>query len=103
MIKHWQVKTGSIDITGVQAETPIEAATRVFDMLREDAKIEAENRLYNIGMIVECIDLQEARKDPENNTFYILSSNVLANAGLYTLAKEMDDYVKEYMNEEKRL
>jgi len=103
VIKHWRVKTGTIDITGVNAETPMEAATLVFDMLRQDAKIESENRLYNIGMIVECIDVEKYKEDPNKNTFYVLSSKVLANAGLYSLAKDMDDFIKEYCNEKKGL
>ena len=58
MIKRWRVKTGSIDVVGVKADTPMEAATKVFDQLKEDSKIESENRLFNIGIITECSDIE---------------------------------------------
>ena len=82
MTKRWQVRTGSIDVVGVEAESPMEAATKVFDQLKEDAKIETENRLFRIGVIIECRDMDRYRKDPENNTFYVLSSKVLSAENL---------------------
>jgi len=101
--KRWRVKTGTIDVVGVEADSPMEAATKVFDQLKEDTKIESENRLFNIGMITECSDLDRYRKDPENNIFYVLTSKVLANAGLHSLCKDMETFMKGYIDEEKRL
>jgi len=101
--KRWQVRTGSIDVVGVEAESPMEAAIKVFDQLKEDAKIETENRLFRIGVIIECRDMDRYRKDPENNTFYVLSSKVLANAGLHSLCNDMEKFMKEYSDEEERL
>lgn len=92
--KRWRVKTGSIDIVGVEADSPMEAATQVFDLLNEESKIEPENRLYNIGLIVECVDIDRVKQDPDNNTFYVLSSLVLANAGLHNLSKELQELEK---------
>ena len=103
MIRRWRVKTGSIDVVGVEAESPMEAATKVFDQLKEDAKIESENRLYNIGIVIECIDMDRYKKDPDNNIFYVLSSKVLANAGLHSLCNDMEKFMKEYEDEEERL
>lgn len=102
VIKRWQVKTGSIDVVGVQADSPMEAATLVFEQLHEDSKIESENRLYNIGIIVECIDLDNVRQDPDNNTYYVLSSKVLANAGLHNLSRDAETIIQEIMDEEER-
>jgi len=102
VIKRWQVKTGSIDVVGVKADSPMEAATLVFEQLYEDSKIESENRLYNIGVIVECIDMDRVKIDPENNIFYVLSSKVLANAGLHSLCVEAETILEEIMDEEKR-
>lgn len=99
MIKRWRVKTGTIDVVGVEAETPMEAATKVFDQLKEDAKIEPENRLFNIGVITECSDLEGCRKDPNRFTYYVLTSKVLANAGLHKLCHDMESFMKEYENE----
>jgi len=92
--RRWRVKTGSIDVVGVVADIPMEAATMVFDQLKKDAKIEAENRLYNIGSIIECSDLDRYKHDPENNIFYVSSSKVLANAGLHSLSKQMEEFEK---------
>lgn len=103
MKKRWRVKTGSIDVVGVEADTPMEAATQVFDQLKEDAKIESENRLYNLGIITECSDIDKCRKDPGNNIFYVLTSKVLANAGLHSLCKDMEKFMEDYIDEEKRL
>jgi len=94
VIKRWRVKTGSIDIVGVEADSPMEAATKVFELLHEESKIEPENRLYNIGLIVECLDIDKVKKDPDNNTFYVLSSLVLANAGIHELSKELQELEK---------
>lgn len=102
MKRRWQVKTGSIDIVGVEADSAMEAATLVFEQLHEDSKIESENRLYNIGVLVECIDMEGVKTDPENNIFYVLSSIVLANAGLHNLCKDAEYILKELMNEEER-
>ena len=99
MIKRWRVKTGTIDVVEVSAETPMEAATKVFDQLKEDAKIEPENRLYNIGVITECIDLDRYKTDPDNNIFYVLTSKVLANAGLHHLCRDMESFMKEIEDE----
>ena len=101
--KRWRVKTGTIDIVGVEADNPMEAATKVFDQLKEDAKIETENRLFRIGVIIECSDIDRCRQDPTNNTFYVLSSKVLANAGLHSLCKDMETFMKENIDEEERL
>jgi len=101
--RRWRVKTGTIDVVGVEADSPMEAATKVFDQLKEDSKIEIENRLYNIGVITECIDLDRYKKQPENNIFYVLTSKVLANAGLHSLCKDMEQFMKEVDDEEKRL
>lgn len=103
MTKRWRVKTGTIDVVGVEADSPMEAATKVFDQLKEDAKVEPENRLYNIGILIECIDMDRYKKDPDNNIFYVLSSKVLANAGLHQLCNDMEAFMKEYEDEEKRL
>lgn len=92
MTKQWRVKSGTVDIINVEAETPMEAATLVFEQLHQDSKIEAENRLYNIGLLVECSDMKHARKDPENYTFYVLSSQALANAGLHKLSKQLEQF-----------
>jgi len=100
--RRWQVKTGSINVIGVSADSPMEAATLVFEQLHEDSKIESENRLYNIGVIVECIDIEGVKTDPENNTFYVLSSKVLANAGLHNLSRDAEEIIKELMSEEER-
>ena len=81
----------------------MEAATKVFDQLKEDSKIESENRLFNIGIITECSDIERCRKDPENNIFYVLTSKVLANAGLHSLCKDMETFMKGLEDEEERL
>ena len=90
MIKRWRVKTGTINIVGVEADSPMEAATQVFEQLNQDSKIESENRLYNIGMIIECIDIDRYKQEPEDNTFYVLSSTVLANAGIHHLCRDLE-------------
>lgn len=101
--KRWRVKTGTIDVVGVEADSPMEAATLVFDQLKEDAKVESENRLYNIGIIIECIDMDRYKQDPDNNIFYVLSSKVLANAGLHSLSKQMEEFMEDFEDEEKRI
>lgn len=92
MTKRWQVKTGSIDIIGVEADSPMEAATLVFEHLNKekDSYYNEDNRLYNVGMIVECVDMDNYKKDPENNIFYVLTSKVFANAGLHHFCKDME-------------
>lgn len=101
--RRWRVKTGTIDVIGVEADSPMEAATMVFDQLKEDAKIETENRLYNIGIIIECTDIDLYKQDPDNNTFYVLSSKVLANAGLHSLSQQMEEFMEDFEDEEKRI
>ena len=94
MNKQWRVKTGTIDIINVEAETPMEAATLVVEQLHQDSKIESVNRLYNVGLLIECSDMKHARQDPDNHTFYVLASQVFANAGLHSLSRELEKLEK---------
>ena len=107
MIKRWQVKTGTIDIVGVEADSPMEAATKVVEQLHQDSKVDPlfgeENRLYNVGLITECIDIDRYKKDPENNIFYVLTSKVFANAGLHTFCNDMEEIERMEEDEEERL
>lgn len=104
--RRWQVKTGSIDVIGVEADSPMEAATVLFEQLNDDSKINTfygeDNRLYNVGMLVECIDMDRYKKDPENNTFFLLTSQVFANAGLHHFCKDME-LIEKVQDEEERL
>lgn len=106
MKRRWQIKTGSIDVIGVEAETPMEAATTLFEQLNDDSKINTfygeNNRLYNVGMIVECIDMDNYKKDPENNTFFVLTSKVFANAGLHHFCHDMEE-IERMLDEEERI
>jgi hypothetical protein len=102
--KLWQVKTGTIDNFGIEADSPMEAATQVFEKLYNKSKefSEEPSGLYNVGVITECIDVHGYKKDPDNNTFYVLTSKVFANAGLHNFCKNMEE-MEELEDEEEGL
>lgn len=101
-MSRWKVTTGSIDIIGVEAETPMEAATKVFETIHKEGKIEKYNRIYNIGLVTECTDIDNYKKDPNNNIFYVLSSKVLANAGLHSISRELELAERKLKNGKKK-
>ena len=107
MTKRWQVKTGTIDIIGVEADSPMEAATKVFEQLHNDSKVDPlfgeESRLYNVGLITECIDIDRYKINPEENIFYVLTSKVFANAGLHNFCKDMEEIERMKEDEEEGL
>lgn len=95
-MKMWRVRTGSIDVVGVTAEDPTEAATLVFDQIkREHDNDQGDRRLFKIGLITECIDLELYQKNKDDATYYVLTSKILANSGLYALSKQMQKVEKK--------
>lgn len=101
-MRRWRVKTGTIDIIGVDAESPMEAATKAFEIVHKEGKIERYNRMHNIGLLTECTDIDNYKKDPDNNIFYVLSSKVLANAGLHNISKELEFLERKMQNDKKK-
>lgn len=104
MTKRWQIKSGSINIIGVEADSPMEAATRVFEQLNDESIITStygeQTRLHNVGLIVECIDIDRYKDDPDNNIFFVLTSKVFANAGLHHLCQDMEEIERMQDEEE---
>lgn len=100
----WRVRTGSIDVVGVTAEDPTEAATLVFDQIkREHDHDEGDSRLFKIGLITECIDLELYPNNKEDATFYVLTSKILANSGLHALSKQMQQVEKKIDRKKKNI
>ena len=100
-MKKWSVKTGSIDIVGVSAENPSEAATLVFEQIKEESKIDTyDNRIFRIGLVTECIELNKSKKI-KDATYYVLTSKILANAVLHQLSKQMEDIEKKLDKKDK--
>jgi len=102
--KLWKIRTGTIDVVGVTAESPMEAATLVFDQIKNEAKIDREDtRLFRIGLLTECTDMNLYKKNKAAATFYVLTSKVLANAGLHALSKQLSQIEKKLDKKKKNL
>lgn len=81
-MKSWRIKSKSIDIINVHADTPMEAATLLIEDFNRDSRIEEVNRIFNLDKRIECTD-------NNNNKFILNTSDVLANAGLYGYIKDV--------------
>jgi len=99
----YKVVSGKIEVVGVEADSPMEAATKVFEEIYKEFKVEKVNRLLNVGILTEILDLDKYRKDPDNHTFFVLTSIALANAGLHNFSKELikaEQQIKEELTSE---
>jgi len=81
-MKSWRIKSKTIDVINVYADTPMEAATLLIEDLNRDSRIEVVNRIFNLDKKIECTD-------NTNNKFILSTSDVLANAGLYGYIKNV--------------
>lgn len=103
-MKAWRVRTGSIDVVGVTAEDATEAATLVFDQIkREYENDKNDSRLFRIGLITECIDIELYNKSKDDATYYVLTSKILANSGLHALSKQMQQVEKKIDRKKKNI
>lgn len=75
-MKTWEITSGDLDHVEVQAENAMEAATQAVEEYAKHAD-------FDLGFIIECRNTEVCKTSPEDGTYFVLSSTVLANAGMY--------------------
>lgn len=91
-MKTWEITSGDLDHVEVQAENAMEAATQVVEEYSKHVE-------FDLGFIIECRDVELCKTSPEDGTSFVLSSTVLANAGLHLASAFYEQAEKTAMEE----
>jgi hypothetical protein len=75
-LKTWEITSGDLDHVEIEAESAMEAATQVVEGYSKHVD-------FDLGFIIECRDVEMCKTSPEDGTYFVLSSTVLANAGMH--------------------
>jgi len=91
-LKTWEITSGDLDHVEIEADNAMEAATQVVEEYSKHAD-------FDLGFIMECRDVEMCKTSPEDGTYFVLSSTVLANAGMHMASALYAEAEKTAMEE----